>query len=158
MNIHLVDGTCELFRSFYVPPPKKSHNGTEIGGTISLLRSLLALIANVGNTHIAYAFDHVIESFRKDLFPGYKTGAGINPTCLLNSRTVYICKHLASIFVNAPTQHYLPGTVSLAGRTCPGCHGQISGIGTGLCAGRVCKDSSGCQHEMRRRRSGTPSK
>ena len=64
---------------------------------IGLLRSLLALIANVGNTHIACAFDHVIESFRNNLFPGYKTGAGINQTCLLNSRTIYICKHLVYI-------------------------------------------------------------
>ncbi len=79
MKIHLVDGTYELFRSFYGPPPKKSPDGREVGATIGLLRSLLALITDSGVTHIACAFDHVIESFRNDLFPGYKTGAGINP-------------------------------------------------------------------------------
>ena len=79
MKIHLVDGTYELFRSFYGPPPKKSPDGREVGATIGLLRSMLALISDSGVTHIACAFDHVIESFRNDLFPGYKTGAGINP-------------------------------------------------------------------------------
>lgn len=79
MKIHLVDGTYELFRSFYGPPPRKSPDGREVGATIGLLRSMLALISEPGATHIACAFDHVIESFRNDLFPGYKTGAGINP-------------------------------------------------------------------------------
>ena len=79
MKIHLVDGTYELFRSFYGPPPKKSPDGREVGATIGLLRSMLALISDSGVTHIACAFDHVIESFRNDLFPGYKTSAGINP-------------------------------------------------------------------------------
>jgi 5'-3' exonuclease len=82
MKVHLVDGTYELFRSFYGPPPKKSPDGREVGATIGLLRSLLALITVSGATHIACAFDHVIESFRNDLFPGYKTGAGINPDLL----------------------------------------------------------------------------
>ena len=79
MKIHLVDGTYELFRSFYGPPPKKSPGGREVGATIGLLRSMLALISDTGATHIACAFDHVVESFRNDLFAGYKTGAGINP-------------------------------------------------------------------------------
>lgn len=79
MKIHLVDGTYELFRSFYGPPPKKAPDGREVGATIGLLRSLLALISDTGATHIACAFDHVVESFRNDLFSGYKTGAGIDP-------------------------------------------------------------------------------
>jgi 5'-3' exonuclease len=82
MKIHLVDGTYELFRSFYGPPPKKSPDGREVGATIGLLRSLLALVSTSDVTHLACAFDHVIESFRNDLFPGYKTGAGINPDLL----------------------------------------------------------------------------
>jgi 5'-3' exonuclease len=82
MKIHLVDGTYELFRSFYEPPPKKSPDGREVGATIGLLRSLMALISDSSVTHIACAFDHVIESFRNDLYPGYKTGAGINPDLL----------------------------------------------------------------------------
>lgn len=79
MKIHLVDGTYELFRSFYGPPPKKAPDGRQVGATIGLLKSLLALISDSGATHIACAFDHVVESFRNDLFPGYKTGEGIDP-------------------------------------------------------------------------------
>ncbi len=79
MKIHLVDGTYELFRSFYGPPPRKSPDGREVGATIGLLRSLLSLVSNSSVTHIACAFDHVIESFRNDLFQGYKTGEGIDP-------------------------------------------------------------------------------
>ena len=78
MKIHLLDGTYELFRSFYGPPPKKSPDGREVGATIGLLRSLLTLINEPGVTHIACAFDSVVESFRNDLYPGYKTGEGIN--------------------------------------------------------------------------------
>lgn len=79
MKIHLVDGTYELFRSFYGPPPKKSPDGREVGATIGLLRSLLLLINDTGATHIGCAFDHVVESFRNDLYAGYKTGEGIDP-------------------------------------------------------------------------------
>ena len=79
MKIHLVDGTYELFRSFYGPPPKKAPDGREIGATIGLLRSLLLLINDSGATHIASAFDTQIESFRNDLYDGYKTGEGIDP-------------------------------------------------------------------------------
>ena len=79
MKIHLVDGTYELFRSFYGPPPKKAPDGREVGATIGLLRSLLSLIIDSGATHIGCAFDSVIESFRNDLFEGYKTGEGIDP-------------------------------------------------------------------------------
>ena len=79
MNIHLIDGTYELFRGFYGPPPKQAPDGREVGATVSLLRSLLALLNEPGVTHLGVAFDHVIESFRNDLFAGYKTGAGIDP-------------------------------------------------------------------------------
>lgn len=82
MKIHLVDGTYELFRGFYGPPGRKAPDGREVGATLSLLRSLLALISGTGATHIACAFDHVIESFRNDLFPGYKTGEGVDPQLL----------------------------------------------------------------------------
>jgi len=82
MKIHLVDGTYELFRSFYGAPPKKAPDGREVGATLGLLRSLLSLIMNDGATHIGCAFDHVIESFRNDLYPGYKTGEGVDPNLL----------------------------------------------------------------------------
>jgi 5'-3' exonuclease len=77
MKLHLVDGTYELFRSFFGPPAKKAPDGREVGATLGLLNSLLSLLTKSGATHVACAFDHVIESFRNDLFPGYKTSAGV---------------------------------------------------------------------------------
>ena len=82
MKIHLVDGTYELFRNHFGAPPKKAPDGREIGATLGLLRSLLLLLSSPEVTHIACAFDHVIESFRNDLFAGYKTGAGIDSDLL----------------------------------------------------------------------------
>ena len=82
MKIHLVDGTYELFRNHFGAPPKKTPGGQEVGATLGLLRSLLALIARPDTTHIACAFDHVIKSFRNDLYPGYKTGEGVDPNLL----------------------------------------------------------------------------
>jgi 5'-3' exonuclease len=79
MKIHLVDGTYELFRSYFGAPPKKAPDGREVGATLGLLRSLLALLSRSDVIHVACAFDHVVESFRNDLFPGYKTGEGIDP-------------------------------------------------------------------------------
>ncbi len=79
MKVHLLDGTYELFRNFYGPPKRQSPDGREVGATIGLLRSLLVLIDDPGVTHLACAFDHVVESFRNDLFAGYKTGEGIDP-------------------------------------------------------------------------------
>jgi 5'-3' exonuclease len=78
MKIYLVDGTYELFRSHFGAPPKKAPDGREVGATLGLLRSLLALVTTSGVTHVACAFDHVIESFRNGLYPGYKTGAGVD--------------------------------------------------------------------------------
>lgn len=82
MNIHLIDGTYELFRSFYGPPPKTAPDGREVGATVGLLRSLIALLADPAVTHLACAFDHIVGSFRNDLFAGYKTGKGIDPLLL----------------------------------------------------------------------------
>lgn len=79
MKIHLVDGTYELFRSFYGPPKRQAPDGREVGATLGLIRSLLYLISNWGVTHIGCAFDTVVESFRNELFDGYKTGEGIDP-------------------------------------------------------------------------------
>ena len=82
MKIHLVDGTYELFRNHFGAPPKKAPDGREVGATLGLLRSLLMLLTSPEVTHVAVAFDHVIESFRNDLFPGYKTGEGVDPVLL----------------------------------------------------------------------------
>src|SRR4030065_597797 len=82
MRVHLVDGTYELFRSYFGAPPKRAPDGREVGATIGLLSSLLSLITGSGATHVACAFDHVIESFRNGLYPGYKTGEGVDPDLL----------------------------------------------------------------------------
>jgi len=82
MKIHLVDGTYELFRNHFGAPPKKAPDGREVGATLGLLRSLLLLLSSPDVTHIAVAFDHVIKSFRNDLFDGYKTGEGTDPDLL----------------------------------------------------------------------------
>ena len=82
LKIHLVDGTYELFRNHFGAPKRKSPGGREVGATVGLLRSLVALLSRPGTTHVACAFDHVIESFRNKLYTGYKTGEGIDPDLL----------------------------------------------------------------------------
>ena len=82
MKVHLVDGTYELFRAHFGAPPATSPDGREVGATRGLLRSLLALLASPDVTHVACAFDHVIESFRNGLYDGYKTSAGVPPELL----------------------------------------------------------------------------
>jgi 5'-3' exonuclease len=77
VKVHLVDGTYELFRSYFGAPEAKSPAGLEVGATLGIMRSLLALLREDGVTHVGCAFDHVIESFRNDLFAGYKTSEGV---------------------------------------------------------------------------------
>ncbi len=82
MKIHLVDGTYELFRAHFGAPPKKSASGQEVGATVGLIRSMMLLLSDPEVTHVAVAFDHVIESFRNKLYPGYKSSAGVDPVIL----------------------------------------------------------------------------
>jgi len=81
LKIHLIDGTYELFRHYYALPSARDENGREIAATRGVLASVLGMIKS-GATHLAVATDHVIESFRNDLWPGYKTSAGIEPDLL----------------------------------------------------------------------------
>ena len=78
MNVHLVDGTYELFRHFFAVPTAADMNGQEIGAVRGVLTSVLSMIER-GATHIGVATDHVVESFRNDLYPGYKTSEGVPP-------------------------------------------------------------------------------
>jgi len=78
VKIHLVDGTYELFRHFYALPSARDAEGCEVGAVRGVLASMLRLLKE-GVTHLAVATDHVIESFRNDLWPGYKTGEGVDP-------------------------------------------------------------------------------
>jgi 5'-3' exonuclease len=79
MYVHLVDGTYELFRAFYGAPSAKTRAGLEVAATRTLLRSFAGLLREPDVTHVGVAFDTVIESFRNQLFAGYKTGQGIDP-------------------------------------------------------------------------------
>ena len=82
MKIHLVDGTYELFRAHFGAPPKKAANGQEVGATLGMLRSMLLLLSDPEVTHVAVAFDHVIESFRNKMYAGYKSSEGVDPIIL----------------------------------------------------------------------------
>jgi 5'-3' exonuclease len=78
MQLHLVDATYELFRSYYAPRPATlAPDGRNVGAVVGLLYSLLTLLRDEGATHVGCATDHVIRSFRNDLYPGYKTDAGV---------------------------------------------------------------------------------
>ena len=79
LDIHLVDGTYELFRHYYALPSAKDSEGREVAAVRGVLASVLGMMKDGGATHVAVATDHVIESFRNDLWPGYKTGEGIDP-------------------------------------------------------------------------------
>lgn len=77
-TVHLVDGTYELFRHFHAIPSQKDAAGREVAAVRGVVRSIQGMIA-AGATHVGVATDHVIESFRNELWPGYKTGEGIDP-------------------------------------------------------------------------------
>ncbi len=76
MDVHLIDGTYELFRHFFAVPSSTDPDGNEIGAVRGVVGSILGMIEE-GATHLGVATDHVIESFRNDLFDGYKTGDGV---------------------------------------------------------------------------------
>ena len=81
MLIHLVDGTYELFRHFYALPPAQDENGREVAAVRGVLASIRGML-QAGATHVGVATDHVIESFRNGLWPGYKNGDGVDPVLL----------------------------------------------------------------------------
>ena len=78
MEVYLIDGTYELFRHFFAVPSVKDENGKEVGAVRGVVNSIRGMLDR-GATHVGVATDHVIESFRNDLYPGYKTGEGIAP-------------------------------------------------------------------------------
>jgi len=81
MDVYLIDGTYELFRYFFAVPAAKDVNGQEVGAVRGVLASVLSMIEK-GATHLGVATDHVVESFRNDLYPGYKTSEGVAPELL----------------------------------------------------------------------------
>jgi 5'-3' exonuclease len=81
MDIYLIDGTYELFRHYFAVPSARDREGREVGAVRGVIGSLLGMMT-AGTTHIGVATDHVIESFRNRMWPGYKTGEGIEPDLL----------------------------------------------------------------------------
>src|SRR5712672_2476261 len=81
MDVHLIDGTYELFRHFFAVPSTADSNGQEIGAVRGVLGSVVSMIEQ-GARHLGVATDHVVESFRNDLYPGYKTSEGVPPELL----------------------------------------------------------------------------
>jgi 5'-3' exonuclease len=81
MDVHLIDGTYELFRHFFAVPASQDVDGQEIGAVRGVLASVLSMVER-GTTHLGVATDHVVESFRNDLYPGYKTSEGVPPDLL----------------------------------------------------------------------------
>ena len=77
MKVHLVDGTYELFRAYFGAPSASAPDGREVGAVRGLVQTMLALLRQSDVTHVGVAFDSVIESFRNDMFSGYKSGAGV---------------------------------------------------------------------------------
>ena len=79
MEVHLIDGTYELFRHYYALPRAQDADGREVAAARGVVASVLGMISGGGATHVGVATDHVIESFRNRLWAAYKTGAGIEP-------------------------------------------------------------------------------
>jgi 5'-3' exonuclease len=82
VHIYLIDGTYELFRAYFGAPSARDAQGREVGATRALLRSFAGFLREPDVTHVAVAFDTVIESFRNQLFTGYKTGEGVDAALL----------------------------------------------------------------------------
>jgi len=78
VNVHLIDGTYELFRHYFAVPSSLDAEGREVGAVLGVLGSILGMFRD-GATHVGVATDHVIESFRNKMWDGYKSGAGIEP-------------------------------------------------------------------------------
>ncbi|HET6462214.1 MAG TPA: 5'-3' exonuclease H3TH domain-containing protein [Candidatus Krumholzibacteria bacterium] len=78
MEVHLIDGTYELYRHYYALPGRQDEDGQEVAAMLGVMNSVLGMI-KAGATHVGVATDHVIESFRNTMYPGYKTGEGIEP-------------------------------------------------------------------------------
>jgi len=81
LEVHLIDGTYELFRHYYALPSARDRDGHEVAAVRGVLASVLGMVRG-GATHVAVATDHIIESFRNELWPGYKTGEGVEPDLL----------------------------------------------------------------------------
>ncbi|CAN5730982.1 hypothetical protein BH24ACT4_BH24ACT4_26100 [soil metagenome] len=104
MHVHLVDGTYELFRHFFGVPSHLTDDGREVGAVRATAGSVLRMLED-GATHVAVATDHVIESFRNDLYAGYKDGSGIDPTLLSQFGPLEEVLEALGVTVTAMVEH-----------------------------------------------------
>jgi 5'-3' exonuclease len=111
MDVYLIDGTYELFRHFFAVPSSKDAGGQEIGAVRGVLASVLSMIEK-GATHLGVATDHVVESFRNDLYPGYKTSEGVAAELL--SQFPILEEALESMGVKVWPEVYLEADDALA--------------------------------------------
>jgi 5'-3' exonuclease len=98
VNVHLIDGTYELFRHFYAVPPAKDAQGREVAAVRAVVNSVLGMIQR-STTHVGVATDHVIESFRNGMWRGYKTSAGIHPDLLAQFEPLEVALYAAGVVV-----------------------------------------------------------
>jgi 5'-3' exonuclease len=111
MDVHLIDGTYELFRHFFAVPSAKDAGGQEIGAVRGVLTSVLSMLEK-GATHLGVATDHVVESFRNELYPGYKTSEGV-PEELLSQFSI-LEEALASMGIKVWPEVYFEADDALA--------------------------------------------
>ena len=105
MKVHLADGTYELFRTYFGAPPATGSAGNEVGAVRGLLSTLISLLSQDDVSHVACAFDTVIESFRNDLFDGYKTGEGMAEDLLAQFPLAERATHALGIVVWPMVEH-----------------------------------------------------
>ena len=98
MNVFLLDGTYELFRHFFAVPSKKTAEGFEVGATRGVIGSVLGMLED-NVTHLGVATDHVVRSFRNQLYPGYKTDEGIEPDLLAQFETLEVALRALGVVV-----------------------------------------------------------
>ena len=98
VNVFLLDGTYELFRHFFAVPSKKTAEGFEVGATRAVIGSVLGMLED-DVTHLGVATDHVVQSFRNKLYPGYKTDEGVDPNLLAQFETLEVALRALGVVV-----------------------------------------------------------
>jgi 5'-3' exonuclease len=119
MKVHLVDGTYELFRHFFAVPAAQAADGTEVAAARGVAFSVMGMLEE-GATHIGVATDHVIESFRNEMWPGYKTGEGIEPLLLAQFPIVENALEAIGVKVLAMTDYEADDGLASAAATAAG--------------------------------------
>jgi len=119
MQVHLLDGTYELFRHFFAVPSHLDPDGIEVGAVRGVLGTVLTMLED-GATHLGVATDHVIESFRNDLWPGYKTSAGVDPELLAQFPLLEEALEAAGVRVWAMVEEEADDALAAAARAAAG--------------------------------------